>query len=497
MANYTLRIDKSWLWKSLSIIAGAFFYFPAVANAASITPAYQSDLQINKISGSLFDSTTPSRITQMAFGPDARLYAITDNQGVSSFAYDSNTGTLSDKKTVANISGLGIGFQGSTMYLSAFDKLVRLTDDNNNGVWGEFGETSVNLVEGIPTGDHSADQIQIQGNTLYLGIGIRTINGEFTKLFSQPLDSKGETSYGGSISWIQDLTQVPSTPNAAQLRDENGNLLSDLDFITNGTPYTSQALDKLIVHSSGARNPYGIAFDADGNLWMTSNYSRSDSNGNGTSTFHPNDSLDADFSNDVYDQFFKVSPKADYGYANGNWRNNPEAEAAGFFNPNNLVKSTTFDNLYTTSFSVYDPSNPDGLGPSASANGFDFYKGNELPSQYQNKAFITRFNKGPLVETDGDYSLTYGDVVLVDPRTGDVKQIADGFENPLAILADSEGVLIADWNDGIYRISASSTKPVPEPSNFMGLLVAVAFGVVVKRKAGLQKTIDISKIQSR
>ncbi len=59
-------------------------------------------------------------------------------------------------------------------------------------------------------------------------------------------------------------------------------------------------------------------------------------------------------------------------------RNNPEAEAAGFFNPNNLLKSTTFDNLYTMSFSVYDPSNPYGLGPSASANGFDFYKGNEL-----------------------------------------------------------------------------------------------------------------------
>ncbi len=55
------------------------------------------------------------------------------------------------------------------------------------------------------------------------------------------------------------------------------------------------------------------------------------------------------------------------------------------------------------------------------------------------------------------------------------------------LRADSEGVLIADWNDGIYRISASYTKPVPEPSNFVSLLLAVAFGVVVKRKSGLQK----------
>ena len=48
------------------------------------------------------------------------------------------------------------------------------------------------------------------------------------------------------------------------------------------------------------------------------------------------------------------------------------------FENNNQASPTTFDNLYTDSFKVYDPSNPNGLGPSASADGFDFYKGNKL-----------------------------------------------------------------------------------------------------------------------
>ena len=470
--------NNSWR-RSLPAITLVCLGFPDVANAASIAPPFQNQLQINRISGSLFD-TNPSKITQMAFGSDNRLYAITEDRGVESFAYDLNNGILSDRKTATNINGLGIGFQGNTMYLSAYNKIVRLTDDNINGLWGESGETNVNLVEGIPTGDHTADQIQIQGNTLYLGIGTRTING--TNVIFSGSDSLGETSYGGTISWIQDLTLVPSIPNAAQLRDNNGNLLSGLDFLTNSTPYTSTAKDKLIVHSSGARNPYGIAFDRDGNLWTSNNYNRADSNGDGTSTPHPFDSLDDDLSNDVYDQFFKVAPKADYGYANPNWRNNPEALAAGFFAPENRVTSTTFDNLFTNSFVLHDPKNPNGLGPSASANGFDFYKGNKLPIQFQNKAFITRFNKGPIVETDGENSLIYGDVVLVDPSTGDVSLVADGFENPLAILADSEGLLVADYSGGIYRISSASrpTQSVPEPSTILGCLTVAAFGAIAK-----------------
>jgi glucose/arabinose dehydrogenase len=391
----------------------------------------------------------------MAFGPDARLYAATANQGVLSFTYARKTHQLSDMRKAVNNNALGIGFNHDTMYLSSGGNLVRLTDNNSNGVWGESGETNVNIVEGIPTGDHAVDHIKIRRNTLFVGIGTRTIDG-YNEIFTPPYDSLGESSYGGSISWIQNLKAVPSIPNAAQLRDENGNLLSNTDFITNGSPYTSRAKDKLVVHSSGARNPFGLAFDANGNLWMTNNYDRANSTADGQSIPSPGDVLDNDLSDDVYDQFFLVKYKGDYGFANSNWRNNPIATAAGFFNANR-VYSTTFDNLNPSDprfHILYDPNNPDGLGPSASADGFDFYKGKTLGSQFFNKAFISRWNN--LVQTpDGQETITYADVVLVDPVTGQVSQVASGFNNPLDVLADENGLFVADYNGGIYYISSA------------------------------------------
>ncbi|MBE9206731.1 hypothetical protein IQ244_09435 [Nostoc sp. LEGE 06077] len=465
----------------LVCLSGTWLYSHGVANAASIVPAYQDILQINNVSGDFFN-TTPSRITQLAFGPDQRLYASTTNADVWSFAYNKKTGLLSDRQTATTIGGLGIGFEGNQMYLSANNRLVRLSDSNNNGLWGESGETNVNIVEGIPFGDHSANQIQIHNHTLYLGIGTRTIDGR-NRLFGE--DNFGETSYGGTISWIQDLTRVPDLPNAAQLRDEAGQLLQDTAFFTSSAPYSSTATDKLIVHSAGARNPFGLGLDGDGNLWFTNNYGRADSNGDGTSTAHPQDALDADFSNDVHDQLFKAELKADYGYVNDNWRNNPDAIASGFFDANNLVRSTTFDNLYTDAYTLHDPQNPDGLGPSSSADGIAFYLGDRLPSEFQGQAFIARWNRGPITETDRENSLSYGDVVLVDPETGEVTQVADGFRNPLAILADSEGIFVADFNGGIQRISAKvANPPVPEtPFGAGTLLLIVGMGWIFKQKS--------------
>ncbi len=442
-------------------LGGIFAFFlvlmsgvPSQADTpVSIAPAHTQYLEINLISDSLFDNNNPSKITQMAFDSAQRLYAVTLDKGVRSFFYDINTGTLNDMKQAVNINGLGIGFHGNTMYLSSDNNLVRLTDDNGNGVWGEDGETRVNIVEGIPTGDHEVNHIQISGNTLYVGIGTRTIDGMYMQLTNP--DGLGESSYGGSIAWIQDLTQVPSLPNAAQVRDENNNLLADKDFITNAAPYTSTAQNQLIVHSAGARNPFGIAFDSSGNLWMTNNYNRANSTADGQIIANPNDVLDDDLSDDVQDQFFKVSYKADYGYPNSNWRNNPTATAAGFFDASKQVYSTTFDNTNPQDsrfHTLHDPANPDGLGPSSSADGFDFYKGLALPQQYQGKAFVSRWNKGPI--QGGEYSLSYADIVLVDPDTGTVSQIATGFNNPLDILGDAQGLTIADWSGGIYRITA-------------------------------------------
>src|SRR5205814_1963590 len=117
--------------------------------------------------------------------------------------------------------------------------ITRIGNSNGNAVWGEAGEVNVDIVRGIPVGDHTLDQLQIHNNTLYLGIGCRTNNGRTGNYtgqsyhdtpagpvaggFSSGPDEAGftygDTSYNGSIATIRDLSLVPNTTSAAQLRD--------------------------------------------------------------------------------------------------------------------------------------------------------------------------------------------------------------------------------------------------------------------------------------
>jgi Ca2+-binding RTX toxin-like protein len=419
-----------------------------------ITAAYQGLLQTKQVSSSNdFGPSGNSTITQMAFGPDGRLYASTFQAGVISFAYNSITGELSDKRNVIAINSIGMAFHNNAMYLSTGytgNRLIRLRDQDNDGFWGEANETNVNLVEGIPTGYHSANQLQIIGNSLFLGIG--TVVPEGT--------NAPESAYGGSIAWIQDLTQVADVANAAQLRDSQGTLLQGTDFLTNAQPYSETAANKLIVYAAGSRNPFGLAADVSGNLWMTNNFSRASSNGDGTFIANPGDQPDADLSNDIHDQFFQVKPKDDYGYLNANWRNNPAAIGAGFFDPTKRAQSKTFDALNTNNFVLHNPADPDGLGPSASANGFDFYKGTTLPFIFYNQAFITRYTAN-ITESDGGNSLQYKDVVLINPETGAVDTVATGFNRPIDVLATELGLLVADFAGGIHLIQRKSIDGTP------------------------------------
>jgi Ca2+-binding RTX toxin-like protein len=426
-----------------------------------ITAQYQHLLEAKQVSSSNdFGPSGRSSITQMAFGPDGRLYASTFQGGVISFAYNTITGELSDKRNVISINSIGIAFHNNAMYLSTGytgNQLIRLRDQDGDGFWGEANETNLNLVEGIPTGYHSANQLQIIGNSLFLGIGTVVPEGS----------SAPESSYGGSIAWIQDLTQVPDIANAAQLRDNQGYLLQGTDFLTSAQPYTETAPNKLVVYAAGSRNPFGLAADVSGNLWMSNNFSRASSNGNGTFTANPGDLTDADLSDDVHDQLFQVKPKDDYGYLNANWRNNTSAIGAGFFDPSKRAQSKTFDALNTTNFVLHNPADPDGLGPSASANGFDFYKGTTLPFIFYNKAFITRYTAN-VTESDGGNSLQYKDVVLVDPTTGAVEALATGFNRPIDVLTTELGLLVADFAGGVHLIQRKPIYGTPNDDVIYG-----------------------------
>jgi len=401
--------------------------------------------------------------TQLAWGPDGRLYAATDGAGVLSYAYDVTKGLLSKPKVaVPGLNGVGIGFQGTTMYCTTMDgSLVRLRDKNNNGVYGEAGETNVAIVKGIPTGDHTVDQILIRDKTLYVGIGIRTINGrrgEWTSGSRDDFGGKGfwaggvgktwgDSAWGGTISWIQNLDLVPDTEDAANPYPTNNRLFSEA-FVKDASPFGNQT-DKLVVHSAGTRNPFGLAFDKDGSVFFTVNFNRTDTKGDGTSGFGlRGDVLDGNFANDVHDQCFRATRGADYGYANDVWRN-----VATILTPTSngyqRVNSLTFDNLYKKSgYRLHIPGQPDGLGPHSSSNGCAFGYGKWLPSELQGRLFVTRWNS-PVTEANTDSkinTLIYQDVVAVDVKTGNVKRVASMFGQPIDLIEDANGrLLVADY----------------------------------------------------
>ena len=313
----------------------------------------------------------------MAFGPAGRLYVMTTSGGVFSYTLDASGALANPINAVPSIKGIGIGFHGNSMYLSSFDgSIYKLTDDNQNGHWGETGETSVAIVTGIPQGDHNTDQIQIVGNTLYVGIGRRTINGHSGAWTSGQLDdfggkgffaggigrTWGDSAYSGTIAWIVDVTSVPNKVGAANAFNTEPPVLSQELIQGDAGPFTNRASNKLVVHSAGARNPFGLCLDRQGNLWFTNNFNRTVTLGNGQAGFGlRGDRLDANFAQDVQDQLFKAVPVPTTATPTSTGRRQPDAHGGG--HGNNRVKSVTFDNLYNKGpYTIHDPANPDGLG---------------------------------------------------------------------------------------------------------------------------------------
>ena len=400
-------------------------------------------------------------------------------RGVQRAVYDPATGLSGLTTVLPNIRGNGVAFRTNSdeqneMYLSepysagnlGFSRLWKVVDSDGDGDFADAGSQTAAIVRGIPRDDHGLNHIQIVGDALYVGNGVRTRNGDF-QTFSG--DTFGESAYGGTILKIENLNNVetvndsagfyPATPNAAQY----ANLVNGTDPVSS-SPFTSVADDKLRVFASGARNPFGLAVDQDGELFFTNNFQRVENHvfdRNNTGAAASPDAFGGDgFSDDIHDQIYKVAELADYGYRNTNWQTNSQATDAGFFAASNAKASLTFDNWttpnavdadteHTNNDPPHNPANPDGLGPHSSSNGLDFFYDVGGSSDLNGLAFVARWNA---TVSDGGQSLTYRDVVSVDVTTGEVSRVLFDVNQPLDILADGLGnLLIVEWNGGILQ----------------------------------------------
>lgn len=401
------------------VLLTTFAARPAHSQSLTTDPLVQANFShISEI------ATGVGGVTQMAFGPDGKLYVATYGTGVKRFDYDPS-GNLSNGMTVWTTPGgggyvngsLGLAFHqdptlGTVMYvapaltfgtnpqINITQSIVRLTDDNGDGNWGQPGELNQAIVNNLRMTDlHQVNQMQVRGNELYVGIGSRTrTGGEASEYPGTPNPDDGEFAYTGAINWIRDLTQLSSDTTTANLAGYN-----IVQHHTDTQAYTSTDTGKLTVYSTGFRNVYGLAFDGDGQLWATMNQNEN--------PLKPDELHRSDFQDDhSFPQMNEVS---------GDWKTNPTAQAAGFYQN------------FKTPVAL--------LGNNASADGIAFTDHTPVLEDYP---FLVRWGNGD-------------DLLMVNPETGFVHQVVADFANPLSLLPDPNGHLLIGTHGGggrIYRL---------------------------------------------
>lgn len=418
--------------------------------------------------GNVVGTVIDGQITQMAFGPDNRLYlAIIDGskggssetEGIWRFDYNP-AGVISNPFRVSERATTALAFHNSGgvdyMYITdAFDIfgaggfgaqpgiMRRMTDTNGDGYWGESGDTNQILIDNVPVArEHRMNQITFSGDTLYTGIG------------SMATDGSRESAYTAAVGFIEDITQVGPQANAARIGSTNSFITPERVLTDDISPFLNTDPDKLRTHSIGVRNPFGIVTDGDGNVWATMNNDQS---------------VPALGGRTPADLFFKLEYQANYGFAQkydpdaqplghldnrGNGNEIPlvtypgvgtDPGEAGFSETKNVTSTTT--ESPNGFFGQYDPANPNGsLGPSAAVGGVDFATSNNFLLRWHKDAFIGRWS--------------YSDIVAVDLDTGEIHRIAHGFNRSMEVVADPFGnILVSEAPTGdtqrarIFRIA--------------------------------------------
>jgi glucose/arabinose dehydrogenase len=165
------------------------------------------------------------------------------------------------------------------------------------------------------------------------------------------------------------------------------------------------------VFAKGLRNPYGIGFDKDGNLFATDN---------GPDSPPGPDELD------------QIVQGGDYGFPNVFGTPPP---GSGTIPP--VV------NLQTHS----------------SSDGFTFYYGSQFPADYQGNAFIAQWGANNADPNIGKRIVRIPITRENQTFTGQELVFGTGFDHPIDVIDDRAGaLLVADYGSGIiYRITFQAT----------------------------------------
>ena len=309
----------------LSIVFGAIFLAaPSWGQGIRLNSNFQNTFSGVEIAGVVnLRSDMPlgsGQIAQIAFAPGDtdHVYVATFENGIWRYDYDpssanffSNGVQVVEDSVVASPpspdprlgtgspnGSLGIAFHddpvlGTVMYLApavAFgggqpsslanvqrQRIVRLTDDGGNGVFGdEAGDVNQIIVDNVWVNTHhEINQLQVIGDSLYAAVGTRTSFGGTGN------EVPGETAYSGSVNFIEDLTAIPdtSTTNISGFIIPDFDLdgdIDDFDAKVDAQPFGSNDVSKLRVFSTGMRNIYGIAFDDNGQLFVSMNEENAD-----------------------------------------------------------------------------------------------------------------------------------------------------------------------------------------------------------------------------
>ncbi len=335
--------------------------FLLLSIAFSSTPTIHAQLGLVVPPGFRIDVFYPglTNPTSMTWGPDGNLYISQQSGEIIQLAIGSD-GFPSGSLLVGKVPGdlLGLVIVGDSLFTSYTGNVARLSIQK-----GASNSTQV-ILSGLPTGRHQNDEI-IYGKDgyIYMGIG-----------------STGDRTNG-------------SDPRSATI----------VRFKPDGSEFE--------IFAKGLRNPYGLAFDSEGNLFATDN--------------GPDDPS-------APDELNYIVKGGDYGFPN--YFGTPPA-GSGTMGPVVLLQTHS------------------------SSDGFAFYYGTQFPAEYVGNAFIAQWGANGGDPSIGERIVRVPLDKVPDGFEGQEVVFATGFNHPIDVIEDQMGgLLVADYGTGtVYRISYESS----------------------------------------